>query len=472
MAGNHRKSRRRQSVARRGWVSTLAAAAVTATSLTTALTTGTTVTVSPAIELTATITPASSTAQVIASPTFYGYDYTQTYGQQQIVPFFLGPQGIVAAIDGHQNENNAVLSSGWGAGQTGTALGRLRDDPALDSVKLVILDNNSNRAAGGFWTTYYIFAPLLLTSSEPTPNDLDVPVLDVGYDYNVNGNAPTYPINLISDVNSLVAYAYGYAGQSDVQLPAEVANHLPENGGDPANLKPGTHYVVDSEGNVIERHDGLNTNITYVTFKSDRLPLVKPLLLIPGGKLVADGIEPILTVLVDAGYKDNKPIPDDPSVQRKMGLIPVKESVTALQRLPGAVVEGVHNVQHDLSSPGDIFATSNQPGTSATTVNTLARKPQTPSPASSPVSASKPRTPISAFSISDDSKPVADANKPRTSSSNNRPGQQVIGSVQSALNGLADSLGIGPKKPSATTKPSENDAPAAATAGSPAGQSN
>ena len=364
-----------------------------------------------------------------------------------------------------------MASSGWGAGQTGTALGRLRDDPALDNVKLVILDNNSNRAAGGFWTTYYIFAPLLLTSSEPTPNDLDIPVLDVGYDYNINGNAPTYPINLISDVNSLVAYLYGYAGQSDVQLPAEVADHLPENGGDPADLKPGTHYVVDSEGNILEQHDNLNTNITYVTFKSDRLPLVKPLLLIPGGKLVADGIEPVLTVLVDAGYKDNKPIPDDPSVQRKMGLIPVKESITALQRLPGAVVEGVHNVAHDLSSPGDIFTTPNQPNqpsTSATTVNTLARKPQTPSLVSAP----KLGTPISSFAIQDDSKPVADTNKPHTSSANNKPGQQVIGSVKSALNGLANSLGIGPKKPSDTNKPSDTGAPAAAPAGSPAGQSN
>ena len=89
MAGKHRRSRRSQSVAKRGWVSSLAAAAVTVTSLTTALTTGTTVTVSPAIELTATITPASSTAQIIASPTFYGYDYTQTYGQQQISSLLL-----------------------------------------------------------------------------------------------------------------------------------------------------------------------------------------------------------------------------------------------------------------------------------------------------------------------------------------------------------------------------------------------
>ena len=60
------------------------------------------------------------------------------------------------------------MASGWGAGQTGTALGILAvatpTRTTLNNVKLVILDNNTNRAGGGFWTTYNIFAPLLLTS--------------------------------------------------------------------------------------------------------------------------------------------------------------------------------------------------------------------------------------------------------------------------------------------------------------------
>lgn len=462
MAAKHRKPRRRRSSAKRGVVPSLAAAAITATGLTTALTTGTTVTVSPAVELMATITPASSTAQVIASPTFYGWDYTRTYGEQQTVPFFLGPQGIVDAIRA-SNDPSAVLSSGWGAGQTGTALGQLSGDPALKNVKLVILDNNTNRAGGGFWTTYAIFAPLLLTSSQPTPNNPGVPVLDVGYDYNINGNAPTYPVNLLADLNSLVAYAYGYADQSSVQLPNEVAKNLPANGGDPKNLKPGTHYVVDSNGTVIHEYDNLNTKITYVTFKSDRLPLVKPLLLIPGGNIVADGIEPVLTVLVNAGYKDNQPIPADPSVPRPMGVVPVKESVTALQQLPGAVVQGVHNVQHDLSS-GDVFSTSNQPNASTTTVNTLASKPS----ASSSSPAPKPGGQINPFSIRAGSKLGVDENKPSTpSSDNNNPGQQVIGGLKSALNGLNSTLGIGPKKPSdseTSLNPSKPSGPSAGSA--------
>ncbi len=79
----------------------------------------------------------------------------------------------------------------------------------------MILDNNSNRGGGGFWTTYSVFAPLLLTSAEPTPSDLGVPVLDVAYEYNINSSAPVDPLNPFSLGNSLVAYLYGYAGGAD-----------------------------------------------------------------------------------------------------------------------------------------------------------------------------------------------------------------------------------------------------------------
>ncbi len=81
-----------------------------------------------------------------------------------------GPNGIANAISAANDDPKGivVLASGWGAGQTGTALGILaktrEPTPTLNNVKLVILDNNTNRAAGGFWTTYNIFAPLLLTS--------------------------------------------------------------------------------------------------------------------------------------------------------------------------------------------------------------------------------------------------------------------------------------------------------------------
>ncbi len=215
MAGKHHKSSRPAAVlAAVVAPGGLAAAAVAATSLSTAVVTGTTTAAAPSVDLLALITPANSTSQIFAGTTYYGTDYTQEgYGTQQVVPFLAGPQGIANAISAADGDPRGivVLASGWGAGQTGTALGNLaendanpaNDDPALTDVDLVILDNNTNRAGGGFWTTYDIFAPLLLTSNAPTPSDLGVHILDVGYEYNINGDAPTDP-----PISSLLAIAW------------------------------------------------------------------------------------------------------------------------------------------------------------------------------------------------------------------------------------------------------------------------
>jgi hypothetical protein len=175
---------------------------------------------------------------------------------------------------------------------------------------------------------------LLLTSAEPTPSDLTVPVVDVAYEYNINSNAPTYPINLLADANSLVAYVYGYGGQATAPVPEELLDPAAQ----PARGEQHYHYVLDSEGNIVGDPIPVDGNITYVTFQSDRLPLVKPLLLIPGGEMVADAVEPTLTVLVNWGYQDNQSIPDDPGVTRPVGLLPpASQSVDAVQQLPGAL---------------------------------------------------------------------------------------------------------------------------------------
>jgi hypothetical protein len=255
-----------------------------------------------------------------------------------------------------------------------------------DNVKLVILDNDSNFPAGGFWTTYYPFAPLLFTSAEPTPKDVTVPVVDTAYEYNVNSNAVTYPINLISDVNSLVAYAYGYGGEARAPMPADALTTQP---GD-AHY----HYVVAPNGDwvrVYELDPQTDGNVTYVTFQSDGLPLVRPLRLIPGGDILADTIEPVLTEIVNAGYKDNEPIPQNPTLTRPMGLLPMSETMTMLARLPAAVETGVHNglatAQADFSSPANfvtkpIAEVGKLPGISSlpisqSTASTLTTKPVT-----------------------------------------------------------------------------------------------
>jgi hypothetical protein len=442
MSGKHRRFSQRRPAARRRWGPGLTAAAVGATSVSTALVTGTTTTgvVALPVQLAAVVAPANSTAQIFAGTTYYGTDYsTSTYAPPtQVVPFFLGPQGIAQAVSQNSSDPKGVVvvSSGWGAGQTGTALAMLQDQNAgaLDNVDLVILDNNSNRAGGGFWTTYSMFAPLLLTSAEPTPNDLDVHVVDVAYEYNVNSDAPTYPINLLADANSLAAYLYGYGGQSTAEVPAEALD--PNN---PDNM--GKHYVMAPDGTYTVT-DVPNSNVTYVTFEAERLPLLRPLDSIPGGSVVADALEPTMTVLVNWGYKDNKSIPDDPSQTQPMALLPpLSQSVQAVRALPRSVQDGATAVQSDFSSPGSKLTSqaSTLPTQSAFSLPQLGSpKPDLPKP-----NVPKPDLPkpTSKLNMTGGSKFSPGPSAPGDASPNGgNPVKQVVNNVTSGLGGLADGL--------------------------------
>jgi hypothetical protein len=326
--------------------------------------TGTSTAVAPSVELVALITPANSTAQIFAGATYYGTDYTRppastTYGPQQTIPFFLGPQGIANAIkqadDDPTDNRTVVLASGWGAGQAGTALGQLSPEDRSE-LELVILDNNSNRAGGGFWTTYAIFAPLLGTSAAPTPNNTGVPVLDVAYEYNINSDAPVDPLNPFALGNSLAAYAFDYGAQSTTEIPTKDKDGKP--------LKPGWHYVVQ-DGVVVDQYPAPgtaanpNTSTIFVTVKSDNLPLTRPLRLIPGGDIVADALDPTLTELVNAGYNDglgvpgSEAIPVDPGKPRPMQ---PGSSLTGLDGVSGSLQDGVDagvdTAKGDVSNPG------------------------------------------------------------------------------------------------------------------------
>jgi hypothetical protein len=345
MSGKHRTPHQRRARGQRA--PGLSAVALSVAGLTTAVVAGqTAASESMPVGLAALITPANSTAQVFASSDYYNRDWSG-YGPPQVVPFFLGPQGIADAIEANRTDPRGVvdLASGWGAGQSGTALGDMQaaGDPALSNVRLVVLDNNTNRAGGGFWTTYWMFAPLLATSAAPTPSDLTVPVVDTAYEYNINSDAPTYPVNLLADANSLMAYAYDYGGQATAPMPEDALTPVPA--GDQHY-----HYVVDPQGNVVGKTP-VDGNITYVTFQSDGLPLVRPLRMVPGGDVVADAVEPAATVLVNSGYQDNKPIPDDPGVQRPAGLLPPpSNTATVVHQLPAAVRQGATKARGDLTS--------------------------------------------------------------------------------------------------------------------------
>jgi len=371
MAGKHSKrSQVRSTIAKRGGTG-LAAAALSATGLTTAVVTGTTAAVAPNVQLMALVSAANSTSQFFAGSSYYGTEWTTVYGPQQVVPFLAGPQGIAQAISDNNDGpgKTGVTASGWGAGQTGTALGQLSPSD-VQSIGLVILDNNTNRAGGGFWTTYYPFAPLLLTTADPTPNNTGAPILDVAYEDNINSDAPVDPLNPFALGNSLAAYVYDYGAEStavDITRKPDGSLHLPDENGNDVTLEAGKHYVVEN-GVIVHTYDAPgtadnpNTNTIFVTVKNSELPLTKPLRLLPGGDVVADAIDPTMTKLVNAGYNDglgvpgDEAIPVDPGVPRPMQ---PGSSLGALGGVPATVPIGLQNgvatAQDDVSNPGNFI---------------------------------------------------------------------------------------------------------------------
>jgi hypothetical protein len=275
-----------------------------------------------------------------------------------------------------------------------------------------------------------MFAPLLLTSSQPTPSNTDVPVVDTAYEYNINSDAPTYPINVIADLNSLVAYGYDYGAQSTAPMPADALAAQPS---DPQHY----HYVVDTNGTVV-RKDPVPGTITYVTFESDGLPLVRPLRLLPGGDIVANALQPALTDLVDWGYHDNKPIPDDPGITQPVGLLPpIGQTTATLGSLPTAIQtgaqDGAASAAADIASPTN-FVTKPVAEAKATAGIVTGILPISSLPSSSANVAN------ASTLASGSSKTVAPASMPTSAV------KTLAGNVSSALGGVAGSLTKGVQK--------------------------
>jgi PE-PPE domain len=251
--------------------------------------------------------------------------YNATGSDLTHVNFFTGPVGIDQALQAHDGETNAVLSSGWGAANTSLLLMRLQaqKDPALPQT-LFVLDNNVSRPNGGFGTRYPWFA-LIGVNPIPAPTDTDaLSVVDVGYEYDYNSNAPADVLNPVAAVNSLVAYLYRHLNQNTLDLPVNpdgspsvacgAANTcgVTDNG---AVLEcPDAHCGAIPEGDRVAAYVTQRGKTTYVTYTSNGLPLTNLIRdVVPFGDIIADLTEPVLTKIVNSAYPNGNPIPADPS---------------------------------------------------------------------------------------------------------------------------------------------------------------
>ena len=277
------------------------------------------------------------------------------------VNFFTGPFGINQALQSNSGEDNAVLSSGWGAANASLLLMALQatKDPVLAKT-VFILDNNVARPDGGFGTRYPWFA-LIGVNPIPSPTNTDaLGVVDVGYEYDYNSNAPADVLNPVAAVNSLVAYLYRHLNQNDLDLPVNAD-------GSPA-VTCGTANTcgITDKGTVLECPDAQcgtvppddrvaayvtqRGNTTYVTYTSNGLPLTNLIRdVVPFGNVIADLAEPVLTAIVNAAYPNGNPIPADPSKY---------QPATPLSSLPQLASTAVDAVTSAADSPSTTTTTT------------------------------------------------------------------------------------------------------------------
>ncbi|MCK0172806.1 MULTISPECIES: PE-PPE domain-containing protein [Mycobacteriaceae] len=217
------------------------------------------------------------------------------------VDFHAGPSGL-GPTPGHAIRDEVVVASGWGTADTSLLLNYLADagDPVTGTA-VYVLDNNVARPNGGFGTRYPTFG-LLGADPAPTPASPGAEVVDVGYEYDMDGNAPAYLLNGVSLVNSLMAHLDARSQRDAVDLPVSI-------GAD------GTVVVRDGCEKGCRTADGFARiervgETTYVSYESEDLPLTRPLRRLGGvaGARIADAIDPALRTVVDFGYPDNDPL--------------------------------------------------------------------------------------------------------------------------------------------------------------------
>jgi hypothetical protein len=374
------------------------------------------------VQLTALIIGASSTnPSGTGVADFYGGLYRQE--PTVIANFFTGPLGIYQAIESNrEDDDNVVLSSGWGAANTSLLLSyaKATHDPVLTDPALYVLDNNVASPNGGFGTRLPAFA-VIGVNPIPTPSDPGVPVVNVVYEYDINSNIPAYLWNAPAMANSLMAYFERRLNQESLDFPIDAQGNVRE---------CDAQCQTDLTAGGIVRHtaDGQTVRIskvndtTYVGYESTRLPLVAPLRAFgEPGNLLADAATPALRAVADYGYPDNDPLAN-PDKYVSARLVPTRKET---EKFVKDFTAGLRDGAEKLSEGGGLKA---------------------------PAIAGAKTRPALRTSLDFAPKPGRDAQEQR------RPGEALVKSVVAGVRKVAG--GLTPKHPASKATSSEPGASA------------
>jgi PE-PPE domain len=204
----------------------------------------------------------------------------------------------------------------------------------IPNVTLLML-GDPNRPNGGLFERFdggYIpGAEVTATGAEPTTTGIDT--IDISGQYDPASDFPQYPVNLVSDLNSLIAglYVHGdYGGLDQSVFPG--ANFEPLPGGD---YDYASQYVLGAT-EIVKQIDG---DTTFYFVPDTNLPLLDPLLSLGVPESWVNVFQPFLQVIVEAGYDRSIPFGDPTAAE----LIPTIDPATFSLELGNGVVQGANN---------------------------------------------------------------------------------------------------------------------------------
>ncbi|OHV05389.1 PE-PPE domain-containing protein [Mycobacterium talmoniae] len=238
-------------------------------------------------------------AYLQSNPLFAGYTPFGLYTPEGVdIPFLSGLTLDQSAAQGELILNNAIMDRPAGSdtlvfGYSQSAVIASLELNALDALPAderpspedlsFMLTGDLDNPDGGIFERFAFNIPILgIPFYGATPADTPYPTDIYTGQYDGAADFPQYPLNVVADLNALLGALYvhtQYANLTAAQIQSAV----------PLATSPG--------------YDGVTH---YYMIPTQDLPLVEPLRAIPlVGKLLADLLQPDLTVLVNLGYNPN-----------------------------------------------------------------------------------------------------------------------------------------------------------------------
>lgn len=207
--------------------------------------------------------------------------------------------------------------------------------PYQGQLSFMLLADPNNPDGGILERFPGFYIPVLDVSfNGATPPNSPYPTTIYTAQYDGIGDAPQYPLNIVSDINAVMGYFYIHGALQNLTA-TQVANAVP---------------LPTSPGYTGQTH--------YYMLMSQNLPLLQPIRDIPyAGPPIADIFQPDLRVIVDQGYGSFGPGGDYANIPTPAGLLAIPNPFTIVPDLLlgtvlgpyGAVVE--IGVESGLASP-------------------------------------------------------------------------------------------------------------------------